>query len=324
MIDISFVIPCYCSEKNIDGVIQKIYQAVEQRPDVTYEIILVNDHSGDRTWEKILELSEAHEEIIGVNLSKNFGQHNALMAGFRTARGNLIMTSDDDGQTPVERVWDFEKKMEEGYDVVCARYVDRKRKGLGRGLGTAMNEYLLKHLLGKPKDVALASFFMAKRFVIDEICRYEQAYPYIAGLLLRTTGNIGNIELVQEKRASGKSGYNLKKLLKLWVNGFTNFSVKPLRFFVKLGFAIAFLGVMIGLVAVVKKLLNPTFILAGYTSLIALMCVLGGMNLAVIGAVGEYIGRIYMCINHQPQYVVKNYALGGYEANELQEPEKVI
>ena len=322
--DISFVIPCYCAEKNIEHVIKKIYSAMMIRPEVSFEIILVNDHSKDNTWEKIKEISRKHKEVIGVNLSKNFGQHNALMAGFKVTQGHLIMTSDDDGQTPVDRVWDFVKKIEEGCDVVCAKYIERKRKGLGRKVGSYLNEYMLCHILEKPEDVALASFFMAKRFVISEICRYEQAFPYMAGLLLRTTRNIGNIELVQESRESGSSGYNLKKLLKLWINGFTSFSVKPLRAFVKLGFCIAFLGLVIGLGTIIRKIVYSSYVLVGYTSVIAIMCILGGMNLAVVGIVGEYIGRMYMCINSQPQYVIKNYVKDGSEVNELQNTEKII
>ena len=319
--DISFVIPCYCSEKNIDIVIGKIYQAMNIKEDTSFEIILVNDHSSDNTWRKILELSENHKEIVGLNFSKNFGQHNALMAGFRVAKGELIMTSDDDGQTPVERVWDFKDKIDEGYDVVCAKYTKRLRKEFSRWLGTFLNEYMLKGLLDKPDDVELASFFMARRFVIDEICRYEQAFPYMAGLLLRTTRNIGNIELVQDTRASGASGYNLRKLLELWVNGFTSFSVEPLRLFTKLGFLMTVLGGILVIVAVVQKLIYRINVLPGYTSIISLMCIIGGVNLSVVGMVGEYIGRMFMCLNHQPQYVVKNYAHRGSESSELPQEE---
>lgn len=315
--DISFVIPCYCSEKNIDNVINKIYRAMKQRPNKSFEIILVNDNSRDNTWKKIQELTELHKEIIGINFSYNFGQHNALMAGFRAASGELIMTSDDDGQTPVERIWDFEEKINEGYDVVCSKYVERRRKGLKRKIGTFLNEYMLQHMLGKPKDVYMAAFFMARKFVIKEMCRYEQAYPYIAGLILRSTKNIGNIEMVQENRASGSSGYNFAKLIKLWINGFTSFSIKPLRFFIKMGFAVAIIGCILGLYIIIKKIIFPTTVLLGYTSMISVMCILGGLNLSVLGMVGEYIGRIYMCSNAQPQYVIRNYARNGAEKDGL-------
>ncbi len=317
MIDISIVIPCYCAEKNIDIVIDKIYQAMKLRPDIVFEIILVNDNSKDGTWYKIKELSEIHSEIVGINFSKNFGQHNALMAGFKASNGTLIMTSDDDGQTPIDKIWDFMDKINEGYDVVCAKYIARERKGISRKLGSYINERTQQKLLDKPKNIALASFFMAKRFVIEEICKYEQPFPYLAGLLLRTTQNISNIELIQEQRASGKSGYNLKKLIRLWVNGFTSFSVKPLHFFIKLGFGVSTLGGILAIYAIIKKIIYEAYVLSGYTSMVAIICLIGGMNLMVLGVVGEYIGRIYMCINNYPQYVIKSVVKGGHELNEL-------
>lgn len=311
------MIPCYCSESNINSVINKIYGSMNQKPEKTFEIILVNDNSLDGTWKKILELTKEHKEIKGINFSNNFGQHNALMAGFKCSSGKLVVTSDDDGQTPIEKVWEFEEKINAGFDVVCAKYVERRRKGVSRKIGTFMNEYMLRKMLGKPSNVSMTAFFMAKRFVIDEICRYEQAYPYIAGLLLRTTKNIANIEMVQEERMSGSSGYSLRKLLRLWVNGFTSFSIKPLRFFVKLGFSVSFIGFIVGASVILRKIFNPSMVVAGYTSMIAVMCILGGFNLAVVGMVGEYVGRIYMCSNSQPQFVVKNYAIGGEEKDEL-------
>lgn len=317
MIDISIVIPCYCAEKNINIVIDKIYQAMNSRPDTKFEIILINDNSKDGTWHKIKELAEIHQEIIGINFSKNFGQHSALMAGFKMAKGEFIMTSDDDGQTPIEKIWEFMEKINEGYDVVCAKYIARERKGVSRKLGSYINEYTQQKLLGKPKGVALASFFMAKRFVIDEICKYEQPFPYLAGLLLRTTQNISNIELVQEQRLSGKSGYSIKKLIRLWLNGFTSFSIKPLRFFIKIGFGVSALGCILAMYAIIKKMLYEAYILSGYTSMVAIICIIGGMNLMVLGAIGEYIGRIYMCINNHPQYVIKSIVKGGHELNEL-------
>lgn len=315
--DISFVIPCYCSEKNIEAVINRIYATMQVKPEKSFEIILVNDNSHDGTWKKIVSLSEDHKEIVGINLSNNFGQHNALMAGFKASSGGLIMTSDDDGQTPVERIWEFKKKIDEGFDVVCAKYVDRKRSGFSRKLGTFMNEYMLEKLLGKPKSVSMAAFFMAKRFVINEVCKYENAFPYMAGLILRTTKNIGNVEMVQEERMSGSSGYSLRKLLKLWVNGFTTFSIKPLRFFVKVGFVVSIIGIAIGIWAIIKKFIYADTVVVGYTSLLSGMFILGGLNLMVMGMVGEYIGRIYMCTNSQPQFVIKNYAVEGEEKDEL-------
>ena len=303
--EISFVIPCYCSEKNLESVVQEIHVAMAQRENFEYEIILVNDNSKDDTEGLINRLADSDKRITGINFSRNFGQPSALMAGFRAAKGNYVMTSDDDGQTPVGRVWDFYEKIQEGYDIVCAKYTETAQKSLIRRMGTKVNEFMLYHMIKKPKDVGVASFFMAKRFVVDEIIRYENPYPYIAGLLLRTSNKIGNIEMHQRNRRTGHSGYTFHKLLSLWVNGFTAFSLKPLRVGTALGFISAFLGFVLLVYILLKKLFLPT-IQVGYTSQIGVVLLMGGLILCVLGIIGEYIGRIYMCINNEPQYIIKS------------------
>lgn len=215
------------------------------------------------------------------------------------------MTSDDDGQTPVGMVWDFYDKMQEGYDVVCAKYTETTQKSAVRRVGTKVNEFMLYHMIDKPKEIGLSSFFMAKRFVVKEMVKYQNPYPYIAGLLLRTSGKIGNVHLKQRERATGKSGYNFKKLLKLWINGFTAFSIKPLRVGSALGFISSVCGVLLGIISLIRKLIIPT-IQVGYTSQMAVTLFLGGLILGVLGIIGEYTGRIYMCINNQPQYVIES------------------
>lgn len=161
--DISFVIPCYCSEKNLEGVISEIEAAMKKREGFEYEIILVNDNSKDNTKGLINRLSKENGRIIGINFAKNFGQPNALLAGFNQASGKYIMTSDDDGQTPVGMVWDFYDKMQEGYDVVCAKYTETTQKSAVRRFGTKVNEFMLYHMIDKPKEIGLSSFFMAKK-----------------------------------------------------------------------------------------------------------------------------------------------------------------
>lgn len=303
--DISFVIPCYCSEKNLEGVIDEIHQAMKKRHGFEYEIILVNDNSKDNTIGLIEKIVKDDKRVIGIDFAKNFGQPSALMAGFRMAKGNYIMTSDDDGQTPVERVWDFYDKMQDGYDVVCAKYTERAQKSSFRRMGTKLNEFMMRYMLDKPKEVGLASFFMAKRFVIDEIIKYENPYPYIAGLLLRATNKIGNVEMEQRERKAGQSGYTMKKLVNLWVNGFTAFSLKPLRVATALGFTSAVVGFLTLIYILIRKLLVPS-IQAGYTSQIGVILLMSGIILCVLGIIGEYVGRIYMCINNNPQYVIRN------------------
>lgn len=302
--DISFVIPCYCSSKTIHSVINEINETMHNKEQYRYEIILVNDNSKDDTWNIIKDLAEHDEHITAIDFAKNFGQPSALLAGFSVAKGNYIMTSDDDGQTPVGMVWDFMEKMEEGNDVVCVKYTERHRKSLFRSIGTGLNAMMSNYILEKPKDVYLSSFFMAKRFVIDEMVKYDNPYPYIAGLLLRTTSKIGYIETVQRERLSGSSGYNFKKLFHLWVNGFTAFSIKPLRISIVLGFLSVLCSILFLMYVLIRKLLVPTTQM-GYSSIMITILFFSGIILCVLGMIGEYVGRIYMCINNEPQYVIR-------------------
>lgn len=301
---ISFVIPCYNSSNNIRGVLNEIRDAMGERQEVAYEIVLVNDCSKDNTADVIKKFAREDKHVIAIDLAKNAGQPNALLAGFNHVSGDYIMTSDDDGQTPVGRVFDFLAEINKGYDVVCARYTERNQPSLFRRMGTRLNTKMSDWLIEKPKGTYMASFFMAKRYIIDEMIRYQQPYPYIAGLILRTTQNIGNLDMEQRERNSGSSGYNLGKLLKLWINGFTAFSIKPLRIAASLGVGFGVAGFVLAIITIIRKLLIAN-IQVGWSSLISVNLIVGGIILIFMGLIGEYIGRIYMCINETPQYVVK-------------------
>ena len=300
----SFVIPCYNSSNNIRGVLNEIRDAMGERQEVAYEIVLVNDCSKDNTADVIKKFAREDKHVIAIDLAKNAGQPNALLAGFNHVSGDYIMTSDDDGQTPVGRVFDFLAEINKGYDVVCARYTERNQPSLFRRMGTRLNTKMSDWLIEKPKGTYMASFFMAKRYIIDEMIRYQQPYPYIAGLILRTTQNIGNLDMEQRERNSGSSGYNLGKLLKLWINGFTAFSIKPLRIAASLGVGFGVAGFVLAIITIIRKLLIAN-IQVGWSSLISVNLIVGGIILIFMGLIGEYIGRIYMCINETPQYVVK-------------------
>ncbi|MBR4470655.1 MAG: glycosyltransferase family 2 protein [Erysipelotrichaceae bacterium] len=300
---ISFVIPCYRSEKTIGIVVEEIEKLMSQHDPFTYEVVLVNDCSPDNVWDVIREMGKKDKRIKGICLAKNFGQHSALMAGYKVCKGDYIVTLDDDGQTPVEETFKLMDKLFEGYDVVYARYEERK-DNLFRKLGTAMNNLMLQILSGKPKELHLTSFFVARKFIIEEICRYEHSYPYIWGLILRTTRNIANQMIRHNERKEGKSGYTLIKLLSLWMNGFTAFSVIPLRIVSYMGMFLTVCGFFGIIFTVVNKLLHPS-IQAGYSALMTVQLIIGGMLMISNGLMGEYIGRIYMGINAAPQYVTK-------------------
>lgn len=303
MSKISFVIPCYYSEKTLGAVVEEIDASMKERNDA-YEIIMVNDGSEDGTWETIRGLCDTNREgRKGINLAKNFGQHAALMAGIRETDGDIVLCLDDDGQTPADAVGKLIAAVEEGADVAYARY-DKAHSSLFRSFGTAMNEFLSDKLLGKPKGISVTSFFAMKRFVANEVLRYENAYPYLVGLILRTTRNIVNVDVEHRSRTSGQSGYTFSKLLSLWMNGFTAFSVTPLRVATWTGSFFAFAGFLYGIYTIIKKFVNPN-VPMGFSALISSIVFIGGMLMLMLGMVGEYVGRTYLSVNRAPQYVIK-------------------
>ncbi len=160
-------------------------------------------------------------------------------------------------------------------------------------------------MLDKPRDLYLSSYFAARRLIIDEVLRYKNAYPYMMGLVLRSTRRICNVEVNHESRKEGSSGYTVKKLFGLWMNGFTAFSVKPLRVATYTGVGTAMIGIIVLIYVIIKKLSNDPNTPLGWASTISAILFIGGMILLVFGIIGEYIGRIYICLNNAPQYVVR-------------------
>ena len=301
---ISIVIPCYRSETMIAGVVEDIEKEMKQLEEhYRYEIILVNGSSPDGTFEEIRRLCQEKAYITGVNLARNFGQHAALMAGFRQMKGDYLVCMDDDGQTPASSIGELIRGLEEGRDVVYAKY-EHKHHNAFRNFGSRVNDWMLCFMLGKPKDLYISSFFAAKRFIVDEMLRYQNAFPYVIGLVLRATKNIGNVTVEHHDRRAGESGYTLGKLFSLWFNGFTSFSEKPLRIATMAGVGCAAMGFLYGLYTVIKKLVNP-LVPVGFSSLMAAIMFIGGMLMLMLGLIGEYVGRMYICMNNAPQYVIR-------------------
>lgn len=303
---ISFVIPCYRSEHTIEGVVNEIeatMEALAKEKGYSFEIILVNDCSPDNTMGTIRKLCEEKAYIKGLGFARNFGQHAALMAGLRQSSGDYVVCLDDDRQTPADEVGKLLEKLEEGFDAVYAKYEHKQHSGF-RNLGSKVNELMTRILLEKPKELYISSYFAVKRFVVEDMIRYENSYPYVIGLVLRTTKSITNVVVNHREREEGTSGYTLKKLLGLWFNGFTAFSVKPLRIATCLGVISAVLGFAYGIYTVVKKFINPA-VPMGFSSMMAALVFFGGMIMIMLGLIGEYIGRIYISMNNSPQYVIK-------------------
>ncbi len=300
---ISFVIPCYRSELTLEKVVVEIEETMIPLKEYTFEIIMVNDASPDQTFLVIQKICANNKRNKGINFTKNFGQHAALMAGLRLAKGDIVVCLDDDGQTPANEVPKLLERLEAGSDVVYAQYMHKKHS-IFRNFGSKVNEKMTRIMLGKPKELYISSYFAAKRFIVDDMIRYENSYPYVIGLVLRATKNISNVEVKHREREVGNSGYTVRKLLSLWFNGFTAFSVKPLRIATGIGALSACLGFIYGIFTVIKRLIVPT-IPAGYSATMSVLLFIGGMLMLMLGLVGEYVGRIYISMNSAPQYVIK-------------------
>lgn len=328
MITVSFVIPCYRSEHTLPHVVAEIEETMNKlqiaagngalqevgleqenwhkgqgETKQAYEIILVNDYSPDNTLNVIRNLCQEKRFIKGISFSRNFGQHAALMAGLREASGDYVVCLDDDGQTPADEVGKLLAKLEEGYDAVYAKY-EHKQHSAFRNLGSKVNELMTRIMLDKPADLYISSYFAIRRFVAQDMVRYQNSYPYVIGLVLRATKNITNVVVQHREREEGSSGYTLKKLMGLWFNGFTAFSVKPLRVATALGTICAALGFLYGIYTVIKRLVNPD-VPMGFSSTMAAIVFFGGMIMVMLGLIGEYIGRIYISLNNSPQYVIR-------------------
>jgi undecaprenyl-phosphate 4-deoxy-4-formamido-L-arabinose transferase len=300
---ISVVIPCYNSEKTVGNVVDDVVDVLKEKYE--YEIVLVNDGSTAGLWKEIGRLAQKYSpHVKGIRFAKNFGQHAATMAGYRESKGDIVIQMDDDGQSDPHGIPKLIEKMDEGYDVVFARYPDFKESRFRRA-GSEFNRRMCISLLGMPKNIKPTSFCAIRRFVVDEMVRYEKPYPYIAGLMYRATTNMCDVEIEHREREEGKSNYTLKKLIKLWLNGFTAFSVKPLRVATVTGMLFALVGFIYALFIIIRRLAGVP-VMTGWSSLISIILIVGGLNMVMLGMVGEYIGRIYICLNNSPQYVIRD------------------
>lgn len=303
---ISFVIPCYRSEDTIRDVLQEIRDVMSIRPEYDYETVCVNDCSPDNVYGVLCDIASNDDKLVVVNFSRNFGKASAVLAGCNQATGDYIVSLDDDGQCPVDKTWDLvDALINDECDIAMADY-PVKKESLIKRLGSKVNNSVMKMLIYQPDDVVMNNFLAMKRFVAEEITKYTNPYPCLHPLFLQATHSIKMIPMEERDRFDGKaSGFTFIKSFMLMINGFTNFSVKPLRMASVLGAIVALCGFIYGIVTVINKLINPN-VYAGYTSIMAVLLFIGGILMILLGIIGEYIGRIYICINNAPQYIVKN------------------
>lgn len=300
---ISITIPCYKSENTIGKLTEKIKEEMAKHPDYNYEIILVNDCSPDNTYKVICDLARNDEHIIACDLSKNFGESSALMAAFSKASGDYIVRMDDDGEHDPKYLFNLINKLEEGYDYVCAEFVNYHHSFYKR-VGSKFNYWFLTKMMDIPKGSIMSSYNVSRRYVIDAILKYNNPKPYIDGMVWAVTTKTASVPIEHGYRYAGESGYNFRKSVSLWLNGVTSFSIKPLRMASISGFIFAFAGFFIGLAVVIDKLIHPE-VSAGWTSLFAVLLFVGGFIMIFLGLIGEYVGRGYLIANHIPQYVIR-------------------
>ena len=304
---LSFVIPCYRSENTVVHVLEEIKEKMTERPDYAYEVITVNDNSPDHVLEVLPDYAASHDFLKVIDLTRNFGQHAAMMAGLSQTSGDQIVFLDDDFQCPVDRLWDLLEPLRQGYDVAYAQYAfDDRKESFFRVLGSRLNDAMMCSLLDKPKNLRVTNFIALKSFIAEEILQYKNPYPYIDGLLLRSTQNIAVVPMEDRERLNGSSTYTIFKLFALFFSGFTAFSIKPLRIATIVGTGTSVLGFLWGIIIIIRKLLYPLEIDAGYSSIMAVILFIGGMIMIMLGICGEYIGRIYISLNSSPQYVIRS------------------
>lgn len=299
---ISIIIPCYNSEKTIKDVVNQAKDIINEL-NYNYEFVLVNDCSKDDTWGQIKSLAENDSLIKSIDLSRNFGQHNALITALRYTTGDYIIGMDDDLQTSPSQIPVLLNKLLEGYDIVFGKYKEKKHSFF-RNLGSKFNAWTAVKFTGRPKELKATSFWIAKKFVRDECIKYEGPFPHLQGLFFRITKNVTDVYVEHFSRKYGTSNYNLKKLIRLW-SSFTNFSMLPLRLAFYLGIGIFIFGILTALAIILRKIIIPTTAL-GWTSVIACILIFSGIIILFLGVIGEYIGRIFLSINQTPQYVIRD------------------
>jgi glycosyltransferase involved in cell wall biosynthesis len=308
---ISIVIPVYNGARTIGPLVERLVAVL---PVTTLQIVLVDDGSLDASDEVCRALSARYAGVVTyVKLGRNFGEHNAVMAGLWHARGDYAVIMDDDFQNPPEEVGRLiDHAVRHGHDVVYTYSAVKHHQWL-RNLGSRLNDRVANFMLDKPRRLYLSSFKCLSRFLVGQILKYRGPYPYIDGLVLRCTQNIGTIEVRHAPRREGRSNYTVRKLLGLWLNMFVNFSVMPLRVSTVVGLACSVLGLALGVEVLVERLVRPG-VPVGWASVLVPVVLFSGVQLVMLGLLGEYLGRLFLTENQTPQFVVREVVESGAPA----------
>lgn len=301
--EVSVVIPVYGSAGILPALVERLDAVLAGAAD-GHEVILVHDSGPDDAWAVITGLARTRPWLRGLDLRRNAGQHNAVMAGLGQAAGRYVVTMDDDLQHDpgdIPRILDV---LRGGADLVYVQFEARKH-ALWKRLGSGFNDLVARWLLKKPRGLYLSPFRGMASPVAREVLRYEGPFVYIDGLLLQSTRNIATIEAPHHARSDGRSGYSLRKSISLWLQMATSFSVIPLRLVSVAGILASGVGFALTIVILLESLWRPVSV-AGWKSLMLTVLFLGGVQLLALGVIGEYVGRVLLSINRRPQYVVRD------------------
>jgi len=301
-IEISIVVPVYRSAAILPALVKRVREALSAKYD-EFELILVNDCSPDESWKVIADLSEKNSFIVGIDLRKNVGQDNAIMAGLNHAHGNVIIIMDDDLQHRPEDIHLLNEKISQGYDV-CYAHFPSKKQAWWKNAGSWFNGKLASWVIGKPSHIYLSPFKAITKGVVVEMLKYKGPFAYIDGLIWTITSRCTQVPIEHFARAEGDGNYNLVRSIRVWLKLFTGFSVKPLRIITLTGFITSSLSFILGVVFIIAHFLE-SFPVEGWASLFVSILFLGGIQLTCLGMLGEYIGRTYLRLSDQPQYSVR-------------------
>lgn len=306
---ISIIIPLFNAEASIFKLCSAIINSLVNHPnkkDLPFEFVLINDCSADNTLQECHKLKQEFPNFISFyDLASNVGEHNAVMAGLNLCKGDWAVIIDDDFQNPVSEIIkliDFSVGNE--FDVVFTRYSKKKHSAF-RNFGSLINDKAANLVLNKPSNIYLSSFKAINRFIINEVIKYKGPFPYLDGLILDATQNIGVLDVIHHMRADGESGYTLKKLIQLWSNMFFNFSILPLRISIFFGLLTSLVAFCFGIYSFIESFINPE-LPPGYSSTIIILLFAFGILQLSIGIVGEYIGRIFLSNNGKPQFTIRS------------------
>jgi undecaprenyl-phosphate 4-deoxy-4-formamido-L-arabinose transferase len=311
---ISVIVPVYNSQETLDALVERLEAVLRKTAgDGAFEVILVNDASRDQSWQVVQRLSAARPWVRGIDLMRNYGQHNALLCGIRSATFDKIVTLDDDLQNPPEEIPVLLAKLNEGLDVVYGK-PQALQHGLLRNLASWVTKAVLKGAMGAETARNISAFRIFRTVLRQAFATYRSPFVSIDVLLTWGTTRFAAVDVRHESRAVGKSNYTLKKLLVHAMNLVTGFSTWPLQVASFIGFAFTVLGILLLLIVLARYLLQPAGRVQGFAFLASVISIFGGAQLFALGVIGEYLARLHFRSMDRPTYTVRQRVRDGLPA----------